>query len=151
MSQVLINQYLAELDRLKKVGGTHRESVVREAFKDLLVPADAHLTSGDEKPWNRGIGAGFGSVVSQDRRPGSLRRQQVAVKKLFSVNPLRHTPGSSNNRFRSWQARSNLVSFGVLSASTVLRRIALQMNDLLGGIYCPYTPHLKSIDPCVVF
>jgi len=32
MSQVLINQYLAELDRLKKVGGTHRESVVREAF-----------------------------------------------------------------------------------------------------------------------
>lgn len=31
-----INQYLAELSRLKKVGGTHRESVVREAFKDLL-------------------------------------------------------------------------------------------------------------------
>lgn len=36
MSQVLINQYLAQLDLLKKVGGTHRESVVREAFKDLL-------------------------------------------------------------------------------------------------------------------
>jgi predicted helicase len=36
MSQVLINQYLAQLDRLKKVGGTHRESVVSEAFKDLL-------------------------------------------------------------------------------------------------------------------
>jgi hypothetical protein len=36
MSQVLINQYLAVLDRLKKIGGTHRESVVREAFKDLL-------------------------------------------------------------------------------------------------------------------
>ncbi len=36
MSQVLITQYLAELDRLKKVGGTHRETVVREAFKDLL-------------------------------------------------------------------------------------------------------------------
>lgn len=36
MSQVLINQYLAELDVLKKVGGTHRESVVREAFKGLL-------------------------------------------------------------------------------------------------------------------
>ena len=36
MSQVLINRYLGELDRLKKVGGTHRESVVREAFKDLL-------------------------------------------------------------------------------------------------------------------
>ena len=36
MSQVLINQYLAQLDVLKKVGGTHCESVVREAFKDLL-------------------------------------------------------------------------------------------------------------------
>ena len=36
MSQVLINHYLAELDRLKKIGGTHRESVVQEAFKDLL-------------------------------------------------------------------------------------------------------------------
>jgi hypothetical protein len=36
MSQVLINQYLGELDRLKKVGGTHRKSVVRKAFKDLL-------------------------------------------------------------------------------------------------------------------
>ena len=36
MSQILINRYLAQLDVLKKVGGTHRESVVREAFKDLL-------------------------------------------------------------------------------------------------------------------
>jgi predicted helicase len=36
MSQVLIQQYLNQLDVLKKVGGTHRESVVREAFKDLL-------------------------------------------------------------------------------------------------------------------
>lgn len=36
MSQVLINQYLADLDRLKKVSGSRRESVVREAFKDLL-------------------------------------------------------------------------------------------------------------------
>ena len=36
MSQVLINQYLAELDRIKKASGSTRESVVREAFKDLL-------------------------------------------------------------------------------------------------------------------
>ncbi|MGH8145113.1 MAG: type ISP restriction/modification enzyme [Rhodanobacteraceae bacterium] len=36
MSSVLIQQYLAELARLRQVGGTHRESVVREAFKDLL-------------------------------------------------------------------------------------------------------------------
>ena len=36
MSQVLIHQYLADLDRLKRVSGTHREGVVSEAFKDLL-------------------------------------------------------------------------------------------------------------------
>ena len=36
MSHLLINQYLAQLDVLKKIGGTHRESVIREAFKDLL-------------------------------------------------------------------------------------------------------------------
>lgn len=36
MSRMLIAQYLNDLSRLKQVSGTHRESVVREAFKDLL-------------------------------------------------------------------------------------------------------------------
>ncbi|MGH8040934.1 MAG: type ISP restriction/modification enzyme [Rudaea sp.] len=36
MSRLLIQHYLAELSKLRQVGGTHRESVVREAFKDLL-------------------------------------------------------------------------------------------------------------------
>src|SRR5882757_8831462 len=36
MSQILISKYLKELAKLRQVGGTHRESVVREAFKDLL-------------------------------------------------------------------------------------------------------------------
>jgi hypothetical protein len=36
LSKLLINQYLNDLARLKQVSGTHRESVVREAFKDLL-------------------------------------------------------------------------------------------------------------------
>ena len=36
MSQLLIQQYLNQLAMLQKVSGTHRESVVREAFKDLL-------------------------------------------------------------------------------------------------------------------
>ena len=36
MSKLLISQYLNDLARLKQVGGTHRESVVSEAFKDLL-------------------------------------------------------------------------------------------------------------------
>ena len=36
MSQMLIRAYLAELDRLKRTSGSRNESVVREAFKDLL-------------------------------------------------------------------------------------------------------------------
>lgn len=36
MSRQLINEYRAELDRLQAVSGSRRESVLREAFKDLL-------------------------------------------------------------------------------------------------------------------
>ncbi|MCB1380218.1 MAG: N-6 DNA methylase, partial [Alphaproteobacteria bacterium] len=36
MSQHLVNAYLNELDRLKKISGSLNEQVVREAFKDLL-------------------------------------------------------------------------------------------------------------------
>ena len=36
MSQILIQEYLNNLQDLRKVSGTHRETVVREAFKDLL-------------------------------------------------------------------------------------------------------------------
>lgn len=36
MSQVLIQQYLNQAQDLRKVSGTHRAIVFREAFKDLL-------------------------------------------------------------------------------------------------------------------
>lgn len=36
MSQILINAYLSELDRIKRVSGSLSEQVIREAFKDLL-------------------------------------------------------------------------------------------------------------------
>ena len=36
MSQHLVNAYLNELDKLKKISGTLNEQVIREAFKDLL-------------------------------------------------------------------------------------------------------------------
>jgi hypothetical protein len=36
MSQLLINDYLRQLDVIKKASGSHRETIVREAFKDLL-------------------------------------------------------------------------------------------------------------------
>ncbi len=36
MSQLLINNYLNQLDLIKKISGSSRETIVREAFKDLL-------------------------------------------------------------------------------------------------------------------
>ena len=36
MSQLLINDYLRQLDVIKKVSGSSRETIIREAFKDLL-------------------------------------------------------------------------------------------------------------------
>lgn len=36
MSRQLINEYRADLDRLRTVSGSRGESVLREAFKDLL-------------------------------------------------------------------------------------------------------------------
>ena len=36
MSQLLINDYLKQLDIIKKASGSSRETIVREAFKDLL-------------------------------------------------------------------------------------------------------------------
>ncbi|MFD1951917.1 hypothetical protein ACFSGX_14180 [Sphingomonas arantia] len=36
MSRQLINEYRADLDRLRSISGSRRESVLREAFKDLL-------------------------------------------------------------------------------------------------------------------
>lgn len=36
MSQLLINKYLNELDRYKKISGSNTEGVISEAFKDLL-------------------------------------------------------------------------------------------------------------------
>ena len=36
MSQTLIGNYLSELARLRQASGSRRESVLREAFKDLL-------------------------------------------------------------------------------------------------------------------
>lgn len=36
MSQTLIGNYLSDLAQLRQVSGSRRESVLREAFKDLL-------------------------------------------------------------------------------------------------------------------
>jgi hypothetical protein len=36
MSQILVNHYLNDLDRYKKISGSLTEGIISEAFKDLL-------------------------------------------------------------------------------------------------------------------
>ena len=71
MSQVLINQYLAELDRIRKASGSLRESVVREAFKDLL------------KAWGRQQGLQFVSDYELDTK--TRERRYVAGALLHAL------------------------------------------------------------------
>lgn len=52
MSQVLINQYVAELDRLKKVGGAHRVAGHKERVIDLLARV-ATVSVGRCGSWRR--------------------------------------------------------------------------------------------------
>lgn len=53
MSQLLINEYLKQLDVIKTVSGSSRETIVREAFKDLL------------NAWGGSTTSSFGAVQSE--------------------------------------------------------------------------------------
>jgi hypothetical protein len=73
MSQVLIHKYLTELARLRQVGGTHRESVVREAFKDLL------------KNWGRSLDLPFIPEYELDTRTKERRYVDGALLHTLRV------------------------------------------------------------------
>ena len=78
MSQVLIHQYLAQLDVLKKVSGTHRESVVREAFKDLL------------KGWGKQHDLVFIAEYKLDSATKDTRFVDGALLERFRGSPAKH-------------------------------------------------------------
>lgn len=73
MSQVLIHKYLTDLARLRQVGGTHRESVVREAFKDLL------------KSWGRSLDLTFIHEYELDTRTKERRYVDGALLHTLRV------------------------------------------------------------------
>jgi hypothetical protein len=61
MSQSLIQNYLKQLAKLRQVSGTNRESVVREAFKDLF------------KGWSRAHDLTFVAEYQFETRAKELR------------------------------------------------------------------------------
>lgn len=63
MSQLLINEYLKQLDVIKKVSGSRRETIVREAFKDLL------------KSWGKQNNPGVPRRISAENRDQGQHRR----------------------------------------------------------------------------
>jgi hypothetical protein len=105
MSQVLIHKYLTELARLKRVGGTGTESVVREAFKDLL------------KSWGRSLDLTFISEYSLSNRAGDRRAVDGALLHTLRV-PFGYYEAKDSKddleaeiekKFRNGYPRTNIV------------------------------------------
>jgi len=86
MSEVLIQKYLNQLRDLQKVSGTSRESVVREAFKDLLKDwARAHdLVFIPEYEITR---AGLANHRGEKALPELLHQQPFAAHRVQAPMP----------------------------------------------------------------
>lgn len=82
MSRLLVQKYLNELDALRRVSGTNRETVVREAFKTLL------------KEWGRDKGLQF---LAEDRLPNPIDERRYVDGAL--VEP------QLRIRFGYWEAK----------------------------------------------
>ena len=70
------------------------------------------------------------------------RRLYGPCEKIFAVQAPHYGPGSSNNRFRSWQARSNLVSLGV---SALLQAADIDSEETFGVNMNDRLRHLQRL------
>jgi hypothetical protein len=75
VSRLLIDKYLTELAKLQQVGGTHRESVVREAFRGLL------------NAWGRTLDLTFipEYAPKTNKNAATLRRRRAAARAARSL------------------------------------------------------------------
>jgi len=105
MSQVLIGKYLNELANLRKVSGTNRESVVREAFKDLL------------KSWGRSLDLTFVPEYEVENKTKQRRYVDGALLHTLRV-PFGYWEAKDSdddldaeiaNKFRAGYPKSNIV------------------------------------------
>jgi hypothetical protein len=93
MSRILINRYLADLDRTKRFSGSLTEEVIREAFKGLLRgtggrPAGAcgagQRGNDGDRSRNRGGAAGVRHGAKQGKQPnGGQAPAGVAPSQRF--------------------------------------------------------------------
>lgn len=105
LSQHLINEYRAELDRIRAISGSRRESVLREAFKDLL------------KRWGRAHDLQF--IAEHDLLTRAMTRIYVDGALLHSLRvPFGYWEAKDENddlekeiaaKFRKGYPRDNIV------------------------------------------
>ena len=122
MSQTLINAYLSELDRIKRVSGSLSEQVISEAFKDLL------------KAWSRQQGLVF--LAEQ----GLTSNQKTAIRPdgtiLHDLRDRIDTAYADNPDFR-------------VTADTFLaqaRESAAAAAWAVAGLTGEKSPYMTSID-----
>lgn len=133
MSQILINEYLAELDFLKKAQGTERESLVREGSKER---ATGHRPAGAGDNRERAVGADRrGDENGTPLKAASVLalREAMPTRPLVCLPAERHETRVSSKaraRFRRYERRLSRTQRGVefvpLHASRSPRRRRLR-------------------------
>lgn len=138
MSQLLINDYLKQLDLIKKISGSQRETIVREAFKDLL------------KAWGRQQGLVFlaeyplktatktniavdGALLHELRMPmGYWEAKDAAddldeeiAKKFKKGYPQDNIVFSDDTRFVLWQHRQEVMRCEVTDTAALEKLLKL--------------------------
>ena len=144
MSQILIQQYLNQLSDLRRVSGTSRETVVREAFKDLLkgfgrahdlifVPEYEIETLAKQSRYIDGSGHGH--------RPRARRDPQKAGRRPAQDDPRRrlsHTPSEPVGTRRSKRPGNLLVLHR--NSSPLTSRRKFRPDGDVNCVGCPRTP-----------
>jgi predicted helicase len=138
MSQLLINDYLKQLDLIKKISGSQRETIVREAFKDLL------------KAWGKQQGLVFlaeyplktatktniavdGALLHELRMPmGYWEAKDAAddldeeiAKKFKKGYPQDNIVFSDDTRFVLWQHRQEVMRCEVTDTAALEKLLKL--------------------------
>ncbi|MFD2780821.1 N-6 DNA methylase [Novosphingobium pokkalii] len=142
MSKQLINEYRAELDRLRAVSGSRRESVLREAFKDLL------------KRWGRSQELSF--VPEHDILTAQKNRIYVDGALLHALRvPFGYWEAKDADddldaeiaaKFRKGYPRDNIIfsddhTAVLVQDGTELVRVAMDDTDALYGLLTHFFGH----------
>ena len=106
MSQLLIHTFLADLDRIRAASGSTRETVVREAFKDLLKDWASRTNSFSSPEYE------YQTAAKEDRATSTARCcTRCACRSAIGRRRTRTTISTpkSNKKFGAAIRRTNII------------------------------------------